>query len=450
MNFNQFFRVLWARRIIVIAVTLACFVAAFAVAKILPARYEAKSRVMLDVVKPDPVTGEVIASQFARAYTRTQVELIRDYSVAGKVVDAFGWEQSPQLLAQYQSRPREDTMDFRRWLAQRVIDSTNVALLEGSNILEITYTSTSPENARRIADTLRQAYIDQTIAFRRETAARNAVWFREQAGEVRADLAAAENRKITFERENGVILQDDNRGTEESRLAALAMTTPTQQVSAAAMAASQPPPSAGQLAQVEAAIASASRTLGPNHPDILALNQQRGVLASAVARETAAARQAVAPAGGPIGPSVGQLYTQQQARVLAERGKVNEAQRLATDVAVLREQFAKTMGRSAELDQVAASNEAGMTVLGNAVAPSSPTFPNMPLIVFGSLGFGFALGVLMALLVELLSRRVRGVEDLEITGVPVIGVMSREQPAGGFMQTVRGLINGVRMKQVRT
>lgn len=448
MNFSQFFRVLWARRLIVIGVTLVCFVAAFAVAKILPPRYEAKSRVMLDVVKPDPVTGEVIASQFARAYTRTQVELIRDESVAGKVVDAFGWEQSPQLLAQYQSRPRENTMDFRRWLAQRVIDSTNVSLLEGSNILEITYTSTSPENSRRIADTLRQAYIDQTIAFRRETAARNAAWFRSQAAEVRQQLETAENRKTAFERSNGIVLQDDNRGTEETRLAALAATTPSQQISAAAMAASQPPPSSGQLAQVEAAIVSAARTLGPNHPDLQALQQQRGVLASAVARETSAARQASQPASGPTGPSIGQLYSQQQARVLAERGKVTEAQRLGTDVSVLREQFARTMSRSGELDQQAASNEAGMTVLGNAVAPSSAAFPKMPLVVFGSLAFGFALGILVALLAELLSRRVRSVEDLEVTGVPVIGVMSRDEPRGGLLHAMRNMVGGGRMKQV--
>lgn len=429
MSFVQFFRILWARRAIVLTSLLGCFLAALLMAKILPERFDAKSRVMLDIVKPDPVTGEVIASQFARAFVKTQIELIRDYRVAGKVADSFGWTSSPELAAQYRQSGEADSLDFRRWLAQRVIDRTSVQLIEGSNILEITYASTSPENAAKVADAIRQAYIDQTLAFRRDAAARNAAWFKNQIKKIQVDLTAAEKRKTDFEKANGILLQDDNVDTEMTRLKALAASAPSAPVTIpAAPAAPVVSASAGQLAAIDAAIANASKTLGPNHPELQNLRNQRAAVAAAAGREMAAARSVGRPAVV-SGPSIGAMYSAQQAKVLAQRGKVAEAQQLASDVNLLKEQVSKTAARAAELEQEAQATETGLTVLGNAVAPLRPAFPNLPLVIFGSLGLGLALGILVSLLVELLSRRVRGPEDMLLHDIPLIGVMAVDSSA---------------------
>ena len=93
---------------------------------------------------------------------------------------------------------------------------------------------------------------------------------------------------------------------------------------------------------------------------------------------------------------------------------------------LLRDQYDRTATRWAEQQQQAQSTETGITVLGSAVAPSRPSFPNVPLILIGGAGLGLALGVLAALLVELLSRKVRGADDLRIGDIPLIGVMARE------------------------
>jgi polysaccharide biosynthesis transport protein len=185
-------------------------------------------------------------------------------------------------------------------------------------------------------------------------------------------------------------------------------------------------PSAAPLAQLDAQIAVASRTLGPNHPDLIALQRQRGALAAAVNNELAAGRSVVRGGGGSVGPSIESLYSAQKAKVLAQRGQVDEAQRLAADVRLLRDQYDKMSTRMAEVQQEAQSTETGLTLLGSAVAPSNPSFPNIPLIIFGAIGLGLALGILAALLVELLSRKVRGADDLKIGTIPVIGVMTRE------------------------
>lgn len=415
MSFITFFRILWAKRAIILLATLGSLLAALFVVITVPPRYEATSKLMLDILKPDPVTGEMVGARSGREYVKTQMQLIKDYRVAGKVVDALGWTSSPAMAARYAQRPSGDNRDFRRWLSQSVIDNTNVVWIENSSVITITYSSSSPETAAKMADAVRDAYLDYTLQTKRDTAARDAAWFAQQTDKLRQQLAAAEKRKTDFERENGVVLAQDNSDPEMAKLQALAQSVPAAQAAATAFVA----PSAAQLSQVDAQIAAASRTLGPNHPDIQVLRQQRAAIEAAVARETAAARANSAVGG----PSTQSLLSAQTRKVLAQRGKVSEAQSLAADVQVLKNQFDKAAGRAADLDQQAQTTAAGITLLGSAVTPSTPEFPNVPLIIGGATVLGFAFGVLTALTIELLSRRVRGPEDLATSGVPVIGAM---------------------------
>ena len=60
MGILQFFGIIWARRFIILAATVASSIAAFLTVLLVEPRYEAEARVMLDVIKPDPVTGQVM------------------------------------------------------------------------------------------------------------------------------------------------------------------------------------------------------------------------------------------------------------------------------------------------------------------------------------------------------------------------------------------------------
>lgn len=422
MSFEQIFRMLWARRALIAMATLASLFAATVAGMIIPPRYEAHARVMLNVVKPDPVTGEIIASQFARAYVKTQTELIRDYRIAGRVVDILGWAGSPELAERYANRRSDDLRDFRRWMAQIVIDSTNAKLIDGSNILDISYTAPSPQGAAAVAEAIRRAYIEQAIAFRREDASADAEWFRNQAAKLKEQLTEAEQRKSAFERANGIVLDDQNIDQEARRLSAMAQVTTAQGAPAVAVAASNP--AAAQIAQLDAAISTAERTLGPNNPQLQDMKRQRAALASAVTSPVIS--------GGPTGPSIGAQYSSQLQKVLAQRGKADEARRLAVEVAVLRDMFAKASTRMAELEQQSQAIESGLSLLGAATAADKPSFPNWPLIIFGSLGLGLLLGIVAALLAELLARRVRTADDLRLGALPMLGEMAVPTRRGGF------------------
>lgn len=425
MKITQFFRILWIRRNIILVTTLSALAAALLVVSLLPPRYTATSRVMMEIVKPDPVTGQAMSAGGLRTFVATQIELIKDYQVAGRVVDQLNWTASPELAEAYRNADAGD-MSFRRWLAQRVMDTTDANLVSGSNVLEISYTADRPETAATIADAIRDAYIHETRLAKKGTAQGTADWFKNQTAKLQAQLREAEAKKTAFEKANDVVVNSDLSDNETARLAALAGMTDVQAPVVSGGGAPVIAPSQGQLAQIDAGIESAMRTLGPNHPRLVALRQQRAAVAATVQQELSAARSAARTSVGPTGPSASALYAAQQAKVLAKRDKIAEAQQLAIDVSVLREQLQKASTRAAELQQQAESEDTGLTLLGNAVAPSSPTFPKIPLTIFGALALGLLLGTGTAVLLELLYRKVRGPYDLMFDGIPLIGMATSE------------------------
>lgn len=423
MSLFQFLRILWAHRWITAATTICTIIGALIAILIVPPRYQAVSRVMLNTLKPDPVTGEMIGGPAARTYIATQTELIKDYEVAGKAVDQLNWASSPDVITQYQSS-NNNGMDIRRWLAQRIIGATDVKVVPGTNILEISYRATSPTEAKSMADALRNAYIESTLDARRLSAARTADWYEIQARKEQALLNAADAAKTAYEKEHGIVMQADSTDTDSARLRALSSQAAAPTMVAPAMPVASP--TAAQLAQIDAAIAQSSKTLGPNHPQMIQLRAQRATVAQIMSQELAAARSAAGAAASAATASAAALQREvaaQTSRVIEKREHIERLTQLQAEVNVRREQYNKSMARVAELRQEASVADAGITSLGDAATPMNPSFPNKPLILGGALAFGFGLGVLLSLLLELFGQRVRSAEDMRAINAPLLAII---------------------------
>lgn len=424
MNLFQLLRVLWVRRFLIGGIAIAAFLAALVAAFSLPRTYTGESRVVLDVIKPDPVTGDVLNSSFARAYVQTQVEMITDAPVAMRAVRILGWANDPSWQAEYAAEQKPSDGGIEEWLAGQLIGGASADLIEGTNILSITYSSNLPSQARDGAEALRKGYIEQSIEERRGSAGRNAAWFTTQAAAVRDRLTATEARKAAFERANGVVLQADNTDPQNERLKALASAPPPVPIAAAGAASTA---AASALATLDAQIAAKSATLGPNHPDLIALRQQRPALASAAAAERAAA----APSAS--GPSINSQVDSARATVLAQSDKIAYLRQLQTQIDVLRDQFQKTSARAADFSQQAQARESGISEMGPATAPTTPSSPKVGKIVLGALLGGLAIGLMLAIVIELLRRKVRGPDDLAELKVPLLGIIAPNQkPRGVF------------------
>ena len=394
MSLVQFLRILWSYRLLTILTTSAAAIGALIAVLVVPPSYEAKTRLMLNTLKPDPVTGEVLQNTAARTYIATQLELIRDIGVAGQAVDSLGWTNNPDTIQNYKANGQDG--DLRRALAQRIIDRTQTSIVAGTNILEISFRAPTPDDARMMANALRDAYVESTLTARRREAARNADWFAQQADAERRLLEKADADKTAYEKANGIVMQDDKVDVETARLRALAGQGASTGSQMMAPTAAQSSPAAIQLAQLDAQIAQGAKTFGPNHPGMISLKAQRATLAKVVADDQAAARAAGSFAASAMSASAGALdaaVRQQTTRVIANRSKIQALTDLQAEVNLHRAQMEKSLARADELRQEAAVADSGIAVLSEAITPRSPSFPKKPLIFGGAIAIGAAAGL---------------------------------------------------------
>jgi polysaccharide biosynthesis transport protein len=454
MSLIQFLRILVARRAILLAALLSCFIVALVMTQILPKRYEATARVMLDTVTPDPVTGVAIGSGY-RAFVKTQTELIEDEQTAGRVVDKLGWAGQPELISQYARETNGQGNEIRRWLAQQIVDVTKAQVIEPSNIIEIKYSSSTPDVARQIAGMIREVYIDTTIEMRRDTAGRNADWYAQQTEKAKLALTAAEAERAQFAKANGIAVQPNSIDVESAKLATLTgQSASASSVLQTAAPTPLPPPGGAslQLAAINQQIAQAGQTLGPNHPTYQALTRQKTVVEGEVAREKALIAQAAKrPSTSAAVAQIDAAYNAQKTRVIAQRETLDKLDQFNRDISVKQDQYLKSAQRVAQLRLESSTAETTITPLGEATVPDEPTSPRVTLILFGALAFGLALGVGLALLVELLGRRVRSDEDLEYAAkVPVFAIVGQPQnPNSAYRRIARMIKDRATNKRLR-
>lgn len=440
MSLSQFFRILLARRLIILSLLLAGSAVAVITCMVLPSRYPATARVLMDVIKPDPVSGQVISSSFVRGYTKTQIELITDYRVAGEVVDRLGWDKNPVLVADFEKH-NDGTSDFKRYEAKNIIDATDAQMVEGSNILEISYKGGNPILAKNVVTALRAAFIDGNLRLRTDAAGRSADWYVDQAAKAQAELSAAEVKKSNFERTNGIVIAPGGADSETMKLEQMQSSLLSAQSSAGLIGSGGRPGSSpavealkGQLNTMDEAMVQASQRLGTSHPAYIGLIERKKVLLQQLARETATAAAANGAASAGVSPfaSAARLQAEvaaQKAKVLGLKPTLDELAQLQREVDLRKSQYERAAERAADLKLQADVNETGLVPLGDAVVSGTPASPNKPLILALGVAAGLALGVIAAIGTELVSRRVRGPEDLaHAANAAVLAVIADTAP----------------------
>ena len=413
-------RVLFGRWPIVLTCLVACLLGGIAVMIISPPRYSGSARVTLDYLRPDPTTGTVVPSKMLDAYLSSQIRLLRDDQVAIPAAEALGWLDSPDVQAAYAARPPGDRREFASWVASQVISGTYAHMVEDSNIMEIVYNAESKELAVAVAEALRAAYIQSSIDAKRSGASASADTTLAQVEKTKGQIIALETELHAIERENNILVGRNGRDEESARLRLMAK-NPAKPVLARVHDADSV--AALQLRNLDAAIALRGPALGPANPALIAMQQQRALLATQVQGEQNTEASRAAALNGSNALSTG-LLEQQKSKVLALRepimrlrllqdqlgSKYAELEDLTTSVVQLREESAKTAGSIAPV--------------GAAKPSDKPVFPNPWLILPASMGLGLTLGMLVAIFVELMGRRVRSVRDLETAaGVPVLAVV---------------------------
>jgi len=451
VNLYQLLLILRARYKLIVAVMFVTVAAAAAVGTALPPRYKASTTVVVDFKSVDPITGAVLPVQMLLAsYMATELDVIRSHAVALKVVNALKLAESLEAKERFvegtQGRGR-----IEDWLAAQLLGQLDVKPSRESRIIEMTVTDGDAEAAATKANAFARAYIDTNLEMKVAPAKDSASWFDAQLKELRDQVESAQQRLTQYQTDKGITSTDQRLDVELARLAEISsqlvqvqaqayenssrqkqleeFTTRNRSIDSLPEVLTNPviQELKGRLSVAEAKLSQASNTLGVNHPEYLRTQSEVGSLRKKLADEINTAASVI---------NNNLRVTQSRERelrdaVASQKARLLELNRHRDELGVLMKEvenaqraYESASQRHTQTSLESRMDQGNVIVLAPALAPLSPAFPKMPLILALAVAVGGLLGVVFAFAIELLDRRVRAIDDLvEAVGMQVWGML---------------------------
>ncbi len=424
-----------------------------------PATYQQQE--LQSILRADTTSDEVIASQ---------VEVIQGLHSAQRVAEKFDLMENPEFnptlrpkstasaiiegvsggvrggiaflirpvfpaaadsLVQ-DNRPPATEDETRRLVVTMVQQAITAEAVRQSHVIDVSFTSRSRMLASQVANDLANMYISDQLQMKFD-AVRNAnKWLEGQVHELQQQVQADENKIANYRSSQGLtqgvqagLATEEVSRLSDSLVAArndLAQAEGT--VSAAhgrlgtsAQAAVSPSVIAlrAQRDALSAQLQSLLAHLGPNHPTVLAMRQQLGVLSSEVNAETgqvmAASDAAVRSARAKVAGLEQELRDAREQVATAGQAEIPlEAMQRESDAS--RNLLSTVLGSMQRLAQQAAIEQADARIVSLALPPGEPSYPKTKILLPAAVLLGFCIGFLLVYLLELTQSKFRSGHDI--------------------------------------
>lgn len=442
MNILQFLVILKAHTKLILFTLVLSVALVSGISLMLPKAYTSTASLVVNVRGADPVTGQAIQGQQVSSYLATQVDVIRSQSVALKVVDDLKLAQDAAFQQQFQ-RDIKAPISIRDWLADTLLKNLDVKTSTGSSVLYVTYKSGDPQMAARLANAFVQAYIQTNLELKTQPAKQTAVWYNLQLAALRENLEKSQEKLSSHQQSQGIVSLDEKLDIESTRLAELSnqlvaaqgqtydsLSIQNNASSASASVVNNPVIQGlkGELARSEAKLSQLAQRVGNNHPEYLRAEAEVSSLRSKLASEIDTARQSINSNLSVARQRERELRAAleaQKAKVLALNATRDAGVVLAREVESAQRAYDQALERFTQTQLEGHAGQTEISVLSSATVPLLPATPNVNLNVALSVLFGILLGVGLALISEMLNRRVRSEYDVTaVLDIPVLGVLT--------------------------
>lgn len=452
MSLSQFFSIVRARWWVALVVLLLTVLTALGISLMLPKQYIATATMVVDQSRPDPVAAAVYNNNPSPSFMATQVDVIKSESVARAVVRKFNMAEGDEVKERWMTATNgEGTVES--WVAQRVLFATDVKPSRESNVISVSYKADDSAYAAKMANAIVDAYLDLSLKMKVGPAQGYKSFFERQAADARANLERMQAKLSAYQREKGVVVATDGQiDVESARLNELSTQLATIQALAAdssSRAAMANSASSERLAEVmnspgvaalradiaktDARLRELTSRLGDNHPQVIEAKATMASLRGQLDAETRRAAGSVSVIGTMNRQREAELRVAleaQRARVLKMRTAREEGGVLVRDLENAQRAYEAVLTRLNQSTLESATTQSNAYVLAEASPPFLPSSPKIVLNTILALVLGSVLGIGAIVLLEMLDRRVRTVEEVpELLGVQILGVLPK--PSGG-------------------
>ncbi|WP_441278114.1 GumC family protein [Tardiphaga sp. 172_B4_N1_3] len=419
----------WRNRSLFGAVFLGVMILTVIALVVLPVRYLATGSVI--VAEQEPSNSNASAAWAQKigdpADVESQLLIARSPRVMRLAMQQPGVTEA--AIEECQSRSSSSTCEKMKTDTAALIDyvSGNFAIgaVGRSRVINISYTSSIPEVAQKMANALTNAFLDEqrtSGASSREVAA-SYLW--KEAKQLDAELRDADAKIQAFRRNKG-LMRGSLAPISSERLSSISQQLSTAETARAdalarlqeiktnqARAADSPSVLSNrsiadlkqQLTVVTAQLASQANVLGPRHPSLRALEQEQSAIKERMATEVASIAASAQKAFDANDALVNALKKQMDA-VKAEVGSAtsDEAsiESMVRSTEIKRQQYADLYKRASELETERRVLIGNTRLVSLAELPTKPFFPKkIPFLAAGG-----TLGLLLAFVAAFFGDRV--------------------------------------------
>lgn len=414
---------------------------------VMPRTWTATSDLYIDYKgENDPISGRSISALLDDSYMHTQIDMLQNQAVVKRMLETLGL---------WSSRPSDDTR-AQQAMINSVLGNLSVAKGANSRVLTVSYSAGDPQQAQQFANALVQAYVHVSQDIASRAARTRSEQYTAQLDNLREEIDAIQQKITHYQRETGLLDTKEYGDLETQQLNQLTTTLVSVQAQLSEaearnqsidklLAEGMKPQDLPQMSAIASIVdlhenlsiinrrlGEVQGSLGKNHPTVQGLLSEKHQFSTRIAQQAAAALS---------------VQRNEQQRLQAQETSLQE------DIKALR---AKLLEHMSQRDQLAAYQRqlagveqvynaalqkydsifiAGnislpdLTILREATVPSKPSSPRIKQTLILALLVGAMGGVALALLLELLRRRVRCLDDLRQSRLDVIGRIGKPMPA---------------------
>lgn len=426
--------------------------------------YESSATLLIESDQPNITSIEQIYGIEAqsREYFNTQFELLRGRALAERVIRQLNLLENPEFIpdeagfslrgfisglmpsGNRNPRVQADPQQIRLNQVQRAFNERlTITPVRNTDLVNVTFESTDPELAARVANTLANAYIESFLEQRLASTQQATGWMSDRLSNLKDTLDASEARLQAFLEDENVVdiegmaaalnvqeldeLTTQNNQARRARAEAETLYRQIQEIREGASnqellaipAVLNHPLLArvqDNLSEVEQQIAELSQRYGRNHPRMIALNAQLAEVNTNLERQVQQVLRSIEN-DYRVAEDNARVTQQRLDTAIASYQNVNsksfDLAALQREVETNRELYNTFFTRLREADETEDFQATPAIITDPAVAAIEPSKPRRSLITLIALAAGLMLGTMLAFLRDMLDNTVHSPADIE-------------------------------------
>jgi exopolysaccharide transport family protein len=449
----QFWRVLQKRRWLVLGSLAAVIALVTLVSLILPKRFEASSRLLLDLEGSGDLGLEQMVLPIGldmNTKLETQIRIVQSDTIAINVIKQLGLHHNKGFAGQFVDTTGADfdglSLEKRVKLLTLFRKSLNVQLVPKTQIIDIHFRSKDPNLGAEVANAVANTYIEHNFQTKYKATIQTSDWLTHQLDDLKDRAQHSQEALITYQKKVGILGTDETHNIVTDKLEEL-----NKQLSAAEadrivkeakyrIAMTENPELIANIApesvlgaiykeraEARAQYALLTAKYGSSYPRVIQLQSQLVELDSEIAAEIAKVGDAVHAEYKAALESEEMLkksFGQQKQDAYKLNEDAIQYAIMKRDVESSRELYEGLLKKLKEAGILAGLKSSNINIVDPASVPIEPVEPKLGLnIALGVMG-GLLFGMALAFVVENLDNTIRTPQDIDVyCSLPSLGVI---------------------------